>query len=148
MSGYARAIGNTISVAAELWVLKDGINLCLSLDLYIMEIELDAKLIVELLKKEGGNPNGNDVIVDDCREGLKKIPLAKIQHCYKEENKCADALARRRALLSQDFVVFLEPPIDVSLLISLDSTGTLYNCSTSCMLMFYFRLMNIPFTTK
>ena len=68
MSGYARAIGNTTSMAVELWALRDGINLCLSLNLCAMEIELYAKLVIDLLKKEGGNPNGNDVIVVDCRE--------------------------------------------------------------------------------
>lgn len=146
MSRYARAIGNTTSMVAELWVLRDSINLYLSLNLCAMEIELDAKLDVDLLKKEGGNPNGNDVIVIDCREGLMNIPLAKIQHCYRKANKCIDALARRGALLSQDFVVFPEPPAYVALLISLDLVGTLYNCFTSCTLVFYFRLMNIPFS--
>ena len=75
-----------------------------------MEIELDAKLAVDLLKKEVGNPNGNDAFVANCREGLKEIPLVRGQHCYREANKCADALAKKGALLSQDFVVFVEPP--------------------------------------
>lgn len=94
VSGYAGAIGNITSVAAELWALRDGIDLCLAMNLPTVEIELDAKLVVDLLKKEGGNLNGNDVIVDDCREGLKKIPLVRIQHCYREANKCVDALVR------------------------------------------------------
>ena len=42
-----------------------------------MEIELDAKLVVDLLKKEVWNPNSNDAFVADCREGLKEIPLVK-----------------------------------------------------------------------
>ena len=68
--------------------------MCLVMNLPTVEIELDAKLVVDLLKKEGGNPNRNDVIVANCREGLKKIPLVRILHCYREANKCADALAR------------------------------------------------------
>ena len=40
---------------------------------------------------------------------------------------CADALARRGALLSQDFVVYLEP-LEVFWLLNLDDTGVLYNC--------------------
>lgn len=133
MTGYARAIRNTTSVAAELWALRDGINLCLSLNLTAVEIELDAKLVVDLLKKDRDNPNKNDVIVADCREGLKKFPLVKIQYCFRDANKYADALARRGALLSQDFTIFSRPLVDVALLISLDSTGTSYNRSTSCM---------------
>ena len=35
--------------------------------------------------------------------------MVQVQHCYREANICADALARRGALLPQDFVVFLDP---------------------------------------
>ena len=92
-----------------------------------MEIELAVKLVVDLLKKEVGNPNGNDAFVADCREGLKEIPLVRVQNCYREANKCVDALARKGALLSQDFVVFVEPSSNVSLLRSFDSVGTMYD---------------------
>ena len=47
--GYARAIGPTSSVAAELWALRDGISLCISLNLLAVEFEFDAKLVVDLL---------------------------------------------------------------------------------------------------
>ena len=68
-----------------------------------------------------------DVILGDCKAGLRDILVVKIQHCYRQANKCADALARRGALLPQDFVVFLEPPVDVSLLLSLDATGVAFD---------------------
>ena len=63
----------------------------------------------------------------DCRKFLKDIPQVRIRHCYREANKCADALARRGALLSQEFIIFLAPPSNVTLLLSLDSAGMLYN---------------------
>ena len=79
--------------------------------------------MVDLLHKEDRNQNGLDAILGDCKAGLRDIPMVKIQHCYREANKCDDALVRRGALLSQDFVIFLEPPADVSLLLSLDVIG-------------------------
>nr|POE77134.1 putative ribonuclease h protein [Quercus suber] len=126
VSGYARAIGTTTSVAIELWALRDGLNLCISLNLQAMEIELDAKLVVDLISKEGSQPNSNDVIVADCGEGLKKIPRVRVLYCYRKANKCAHALAHRGALLSQDFVIFSFPPSDVSLIVSLDASGAMY----------------------
>ena len=126
VSGFARVIGYTTSVAAELWALWDGINLCVDLNLTNVIIELDAKLVVELLQNEDGRNNGNEVIITDCREGLKKILTMRIQHCFREANMCADALARRCAFLSQEFVIFQSPLSDVSLLISLDASGTVY----------------------
>ena len=91
----------------------------------VVIIELDAKLMVDLLHKEDRNQNGLDAILGDCKAGLKDIPMVKIQHCYREANECVDALARREALLPQDFVIFLDPLADVSLLLSLDATGLL-----------------------
>ena len=108
--GYARAIGHTTSVVAKLWALRDGINLCVDLNLTNVLIEMDAKIVVDLLLKGEEKTHGNDVLIADCKEGLKKISRVRIQHCYREANKCADALARRGALLSQDFVIFHSPP--------------------------------------
>ena len=49
--------------------------------------------------------------------------MVQIQHCYRKTNKCADTLARRGALLPQDFVIFLELPAEVLFLLSLDVSG-------------------------
>ncbi|XP_075649824.1 uncharacterized protein LOC142620320 [Castanea sativa] len=104
VEGYARAIGITTSVAAKLWALRDGIRLCIALKLPAVEIELDAKVVLDLVGKESSNPNSLDALVVDCKEGLKNIPFLRIKHYYKEANKCTDNLARRGALLGQDFI--------------------------------------------
>ena len=75
VKGYARAIGCATSVAAELWALRDGIRLCISLKLPAVVFELDTKLVVDLLKKDMEKSNGIYVLVDDCRECLKEIPM-------------------------------------------------------------------------
>lgn len=126
VKGYARAIGCSTSVAAELWALRDGIQLCISLKVLVVVFELDAKLVIELLKKDMENKNGVGILVANCKEGMKKIPLVHIQHCYKEANKCADTLARRGASLAQDCTIFVDPPSDVTFLLNLDYAGTIY----------------------
>ena len=75
--------------------------------------------------------NDNDVIIADCKEGLRRLPRVRIQHCFREANKCADALTRRGVVSPQDFVNYQSPPTDVAMLTSLDVVGTLYerNCS-------------------
>ena len=127
VKGYARNIGHITSVAAELWALCDGLRLCSALKIPDVIIELDAKLIVDLLQKEEGHQNCIDALVSDFKSELRAIPMVQVQHCYREANICADALARRGALLPQDFVVFLDPPMEVSLLLSLDSAGVAYD---------------------
>ena len=134
VKGFARAIGTTTNVAAELSALRDGIRLCIGLKLQAVVIELDSKLVVDLLKKELNNPNNIDVLVADCRNSLGNIPIVRIQHCYREGNKCVDALARQGAFLSQNFSIFLEPSPDVALLLSLDVAGTMYDRFVSSVL--------------
>ena len=58
-----------------------------------MIVELDARLLVDLLGKADDFSSSNNPILADCKEGLKLFPQVKIQHCYREANKCADALA-------------------------------------------------------
>ena len=127
IKGYARNVGHTTSVAVEFWALRDGLKLCTTLKLPVLIIELDTKLIVDLLQKEDGCQNCIDALVSDCKTKLRAILMVQIQHCYHEANKCANAHARRGALLSLDFVIFLDPQGEVSLLLSLDSTGVTYD---------------------
>nr|POE91645.1 putative ribonuclease h protein [Quercus suber] len=127
LKGYARNVGFSTSVFAELWALHDGLRLCIALKLPAMIIELDAKLIVDPLQKSNGHRNCIDALVSDCKTELGNIPRVQINHFYREVNKCADALARRGAMLSQDFVIFLDPPAEVSLLLSLNSVRVAYD---------------------
>ena len=66
VKGYARSVGCVISVAAELWALRDEIRLCISLKFPAVVFEFDAKLVVDLLKKDLEKFNGIDVLVGDC----------------------------------------------------------------------------------
>ena len=127
IKGYARAIGITTSVAAELWALRDGIRLCIALMLPAVEIKLDAKVVIDLVRKESNNLNGLDALVADYKEGLKKISNVRFLHCFREANKCANNLARLDTMLDQDFTIFIHSPSEVNLLIRLDTIGTLYN---------------------
>ena len=57
---------------------------------------------------------------------MQRIPRVRVQHCYRQANKCADALARRGVVSPQDFLLYQLPPVDVAMLASLDAVGTLY----------------------
>ena len=47
--GFSRSIGYTTSVMAELWALRDGLSLTIQLGIRNLEVEFDAKVIVEML---------------------------------------------------------------------------------------------------
>ena len=55
VKGYARGIGHTNSFIAELWALRDGLNLAREMGLNKLIIELDALSIVLLMNNEVEN---------------------------------------------------------------------------------------------
>ena len=60
-----------------------------------LEIELDAKIIVDLIEF-GNSPNASySSLLADYRSLLDRIPLTRVKHVYREANRCADALARK-----------------------------------------------------
>ena len=72
--GFSRSIGMTNNFATELWGLREGLLLCNNLNINALEVELDAKSIVDAL----GNPSYvNNVIsplLDDCKLLISRIP--------------------------------------------------------------------------
>nr|POF23426.1 hypothetical protein CFP56_07338 [Quercus suber] len=50
----------------------------------------------------------------------------KIRHCFREANQCADKLAKKGAFQSQDFVIYVDPPSDIYMLMYFDSIGLYY----------------------
>ena len=62
---------------AELWVVRDGLTLCLDRNFPDVIIELDAKAIIDVIS----NPNQpNSIIssiVNDCRHLASKIPQTR-----------------------------------------------------------------------
>lgn len=50
IAGFSRKIGITSSLMAELWAIRNGLMLCVDRNLVMVEIELDAKSIVDMLE--------------------------------------------------------------------------------------------------
>ena len=92
--GFAKSISVSLSIAAELWALREGLGLCLERGISAVEIELDATAAISLVSS---NVNSNGVLsglVDDCRELLLRLPQVKLLHCFREANFYADVLAK------------------------------------------------------
>ena len=81
-------------MVAELWALRDSLNLAIQLGIGCLEVELDAKVIVEMLK----NTNSTNIIISpllfDCRSLLTRFTQVRVAHVYREVNRCADILAK------------------------------------------------------
>nr|POE85882.1 hypothetical protein CFP56_18229 [Quercus suber] len=75
-----------------------------------LEVELDAKVIVDLLKSNKKPNTAYSPLLSDWRLLLAMVPQARVAHVFREANKCADLLAKKGCSLLDDFVQFDSPP--------------------------------------
>ena len=126
LKGFARGVGCTTSCVAELWALRDGLNLASSLGIESLIIQLNSLAIVHLLNNSVANL-ALEPLLSDCRNLLRTFPRTRIEHVYREANQCADALAKLGAKFSAMFIYFDIPPDVVVNLLTLDRAATSCN---------------------
>ena len=94
VAGFVRHIGLTNSFVAELWGLRDGLILCCDLNIPCVIVEVDAKVVVDVLKNTSYVNNVVSPLLDDCRQLVARLHQVQINHCYRQVNRCADLLAK------------------------------------------------------
>ena len=120
LGGFSRCIGVTTSFVAELWALRDGLNLCHNMHLQAVDIQIDAKAVVDIISNSSYSNRVVMPIVDDCKQLISLFFKVRIGHCFREATYCADFLARKGALQDCCFCVPQYPPVDLLDLISAD----------------------------
>ncbi|KAK9998044.1 hypothetical protein SO802_017647 [Lithocarpus litseifolius] len=125
--GFARNIGRASSFTAELWALRDGLSICLVENFLKVEVEMDAKILVNMLTDSSNVNVAICPLVDDCRHLASQLLQVRFKHCYREANRCADSLAWVGSQQSPDFLLFNSPPVGVELVFNLDFNGWYYN---------------------
>ena len=113
IKGFAKKIGIINSFITEMWGLRDGLLMCCSYNVSCVEIELDAKAIIDVLLNSNYVDNIVSPILDDCRQLISNFSQVWIRHCYREANRCANKLAKMGSSHIIDFATFDNPPSDV-----------------------------------
>ena len=83
--GFARAYDNTSSSIAELWALRDGLEIAKDLGLNNLIVEMDALSIVLLMNNTKANILMEPLLFD-CRKLLAAIPNKRVVHTFCEAN--------------------------------------------------------------
>ena len=106
VKGFSRSIGFAISFTAEFWALKDGLKLALSAGIQSLVVELDAKVVANLLTTNGVTNRSYSPLLHDCKCLLRRFLRVQGVHVYREGNRCPDVLARWDNNMNEDFTVF------------------------------------------
>ena len=67
VKGFLRSIGHATSVMAEWWALRDGLILAIQLGINQLEVELESKVIVEMLNSADCPNRSYAPLLCDCR---------------------------------------------------------------------------------
>ena len=72
-----------------------------------LEIELDAKAIMDILNKLDCVNNIISPILDNCRLLTSRIPQVRVKYCFRQVNRCVDSLPRMSFSLDCVFLLFI-----------------------------------------
>ena len=80
VKGYMRNIGVAMSIIAEFWALRDGLLLASQMGITHLIVELDAKIIVDLMLSNNTSNRAYTPLLNDCRYLLSHFQRYKINH--------------------------------------------------------------------
>ena len=84
--GFSKRIGVTSSFAAEWWGLREDLQLCCNLNISCLEVEMDAKAIVDVVRNPDYVNNIISPILDDCKQLLSIFNQVCFNHCFHKAN--------------------------------------------------------------
>ena len=116
------------SINAEFWAFRDGLRLASQMGITHLAVELDAKVIVDLVLSRKTPNSSYTSLLNDCRYLLNQFQWAKIRHVYREANRGTDCLAKKACDLVNDvvndFILLNAPPsLDLDVILSSDVHG-------------------------
>ena len=85
VKGYMRKFGLATSVEAEFWALRDGLTLASQMGINNIVVELDAKVVIELVYATNTPNRYYTLLLNDCRTLLSRFQGMRIKHAYKGE---------------------------------------------------------------
>lgn len=96
----------------ELLALIEGLKLVEDNNLFTLEINIDSREVIAMLKSEDIHYN---ILLDICRLRIRRLGGSRVIHYYREQNNMADAMTKFGALTNnlKEATLFEVPPICV-----------------------------------
>ncbi|KAH7849667.1 hypothetical protein Vadar_021159 [Vaccinium darrowii] len=127
--GFHRHLRASQSLEAEFWALRDGLLLAQNNHLVPISVEMDALAAIQLLADSNLGIQSRHYlnnIIHDCRCLMRQLGVMKIDHIYREGNKCADLLAKMSFNDALDFHIFDVAPTCINSQLCDNKNGVAY----------------------
>ena len=83
---------------AEFWARRDGLLLAIQMGIPYLEVELDARSIVNLVLSSLTPNRAYSPFLNDCRSMFNRFQQVQVNHIFWEVNSCAEAMVKRGCL--------------------------------------------------
>ncbi|GLT86161.1 hypothetical protein SLE2022_043200 [Rubroshorea leprosula] len=114
--GFVKNIGDTTTLAAELWAIRDDLAIVVNLQLRHVIIEFDCQIAIKLLSDDVSKFHPYSNLIMDCRALLSNIHQVWLKHNLRQRNMAAGALAKKDVVSSpSSFDLLYNCPADVGL---------------------------------
>ncbi|KAK9112219.1 hypothetical protein Scep_019738 [Stephania cephalantha] len=108
--GYMGKIGHTSSLVAELWSIREGLNLAHQLQPVKLVIQSDSNTALQLITHGENLLHPAAALINDCQLLLRGNWEIHLKHVFREANQVADKLANLREGQSSKWIVMSSPP--------------------------------------
>ena len=92
-----------------------------------LEVELDAKLVVDLVLSNSVTNKDYSSLLNDCRYLFSRFQETRVNHTYRDTNRPANGLAKEGCMQQEYFVILFNPPTpDIVVFVNEDATSLYY----------------------
>ncbi|GKV09980.1 hypothetical protein SLEP1_g21408 [Rubroshorea leprosula] len=111
LHGFLVNIGKTTSLVAELWGLREGLKLCLSLGISWLIAEMDTSVAVKMILDNGNTRGQGAALVMDIKTISGRFSSFVLRHTLREGNTTADFLVSLGHTACNGITFLDSPPV-------------------------------------
>lgn len=124
IKGFSKSIGKGNVLQVEIWAIFLGLHIATQTnDAIKLVVEIDSKQTSDLLLHQNTIHHPLDTLVSNCRYLLSSFSDYKIKKISRQQNFCADALAKEGRSKNLELTIYDEPPQFILHLYHLDKAG-------------------------
>ncbi|QHN78661.1 Putative ribonuclease H protein [Arachis hypogaea] len=102
-------IGNVTITDADLWVVYNGLQLVIDLEIDRVKVESDSACVAQLLQNESNPFYGSSALIHAIKNLQSRMVNCVIHHVFREANFTADILAKHARNLPVGIHRFNDP---------------------------------------
>lgn len=122
--GFSLNVGSANSLSAELFGIREGLNLAWEKGFRKVVIESDSEAAISLVKMGDVKSHPLGGLIQDCKVLIGRFWDCQISHTFREGNTSADFLAGLGSAQSERCIYWVNPPQELCPIVFADMVGT------------------------